>query len=497
MEGRRQLQEQRQQQEVPVRRGVGVHQYHTRNRKERTKAVSFLAGSCLLTALVSSMLIVCAVRLLAMAAASKNLQSGSLIEELTLVSLLSHRSPQPTSKNSTNLSNNRDRLFDMPANSSHQLHSPNGQLPRRPKSKIDHLFLPLRLNSSRTKIKPYHSFDVFQKGMKEMSRKFKVFVYPHSQDEPYSKVFLPVDHEPSGNYASESYFKKALNSSHFVTQNPSEADLFFLPFSISALRHDPRVGVEGIQDFVREYVQRISAEYPFWNRSNGADHFYVTCHSVGRTAMEKAVEVKVNAIQVVCSSSYYIRGYISHKDIPMPQIWPRQETLPEAHSITQRKNVAFFAGEGNSPVREKLVKTWANDSDILVHSSRISTPYSESLLTSNYCLHVKGYEVNTARIGDAMFYGCVPVIIANYYDLPFNSVLNWEQFSVLILSSDIPQLKKILNSIPHKEYVQMQKLVMKVRKHFQWHSPPLEYDAFYMVMHELWLRRHVVRYPLH
>ncbi|RVW96483.1 hypothetical protein CK203_029688 [Vitis vinifera] len=119
-----------------------------------------------------------------------------------------------------------------------------------------------------------------------------------------------IGFEPGGNYASESYFKKVLMKSHFITKDPSKADLFFLPFSIARLRHDPRVGVGD-----------------WW-----ADHFYVACHSIGRSAMEKADEVKLNAIQVVCSSSYFLSGYIAHKDASLPQIWPRQGDPPDLAS---------------------------------------------------------------------------------------------------------------------------------------------------------------------
>lgn len=174
----------------------------------------------------------------------------------------------------------------------------------------------------------YHNRDVFEKDYREMNRSFKIYVYPHRRDDPFANVLLPVDFEPGGNYASESYFKKSLMDSHFITKDPSEADLFFMPFSIARLRHDPRVGVAGIQDYVRDYVVNITRRYPYWNRTGGADHFYVACHSISRSAMEKASEVKMNAIQVVCSSSYFLQGYVTHKDASLPQVWPRQGDPP-------------------------------------------------------------------------------------------------------------------------------------------------------------------------
>lgn len=339
----------------------------------------------------------------------------------------------------------------------------------------------------------FHDRTLFERDYVEMNKSLNIYVYPHGKTDPFANVLLPVSSEPGGNYASESYFKKALFKSHFLTKDPSKADLFYLPFSIASLRHDKRVGVGGIKTYIRNYIRNISRAYPFWNRTGGADHFYVACHSVGRSAMEKAVEVKLNAIQVVCSSSYFLPGYVAHKDASIPQIWPRKGR-PPTRLPSQRGNLAFYAGAMNSRVREFLVTTWGNDTEVLVHRARLKTPYSEALLGSKFCIHAKGFEVNTARIGDALYYGCVPVVLADHYDLPYADILDWDRFSVVLSTSDIPNMKKILEGlIISGEYLRLQGNVMRVQRHFLWHNVPLDYDAFYMVMYELWLRRSHVK----
>nr|XP_043632225.1 probable glycosyltransferase At5g03795 isoform X1 [Erigeron canadensis] len=339
----------------------------------------------------------------------------------------------------------------------------------------------------------YHDKDIFMENYKQMNKSMKVYIYPHAKTDPFANVLLPASGLPGGNYASESYFKISLSVSHFVTQDPSEADLFFLPFSIASMRHDKRIGPQGIQTFIKDYITSISHEYPYWNRTGGADHFYVACHSIGRTAMEKVPQVRINAIQVVCSSSYFLQGYTAHKDASIPQIWPRPGVHPSRHP-SKREMLAFYAGAMNSRVRESLVQTWLNDKVIGVHQRRLQTPYSESLLGSKFCLHAKGFEVNTARIGDAIYYGCVPVVLADHYDLPFADILDWSSFSVVVSTEDIANLKRILKkSVASDEYLKLQKNVLKVQKHFQWHQKPVDFDTFYMVMYELWLRRSSIR----
>ncbi|KAK1272025.1 putative glycosyltransferase [Acorus gramineus] len=119
--------------------------------------------------------------------------------------------------------------------------------------------------------------------------------------------------------------------------------------------------------------------------------------------------------------------------------------------------------------------------------------YEEGFRNSRYCLHVKGYEVNTARISDALHYGCIPVIVSNHYDLPFANVLDWSKFSVIVSHGDIPLLKSILASISKELYLDMFQNLLQVRKHFRWHMIPRDYDSFHMTVYQLWLKRGVHR----
>ncbi|XVE90187.1 hypothetical protein DITRI_Ditri20bG0058300 [Diplodiscus trichospermus] len=195
----------------------------------------------------------------------------------------------------------------------------------------------------------------------------------------------------------------------------------------------------------RNYISSITHKYPYWNRTGGADHFYLACHSTGKIAFDKAFVARLNAIQLVCSSTYFPFSYLPKKDASMPQVWPRQGDTPNLLT-SQRKRVAFFAGAVNSPVRRALLKVWANDTEIFAHFGRLQKPYTEQLLDSKFCIHVKGFEVNTARVAGAfiLWLGCVPISLANHYDLPFTDILNWKSFSVVVHHIDIPVLRKIL-----------------------------------------------------
>ncbi|KAL5986973.1 hypothetical protein ACLOJK_015308 [Asimina triloba] len=349
---------------------------------------------------------------------------------------------------------------------------------------------------------PYHDWNLFSKDFAEMLRSLKIFVYPDvsNHSAPFSQIFLPHPspfHPKLGNYFSEHMFKINLLHSPFLASthdHPTQAQphFFFLPFSINAMRNHPRLHSEAsISDFVAHYTTRISREFGFWNATGGADHFYVSCHSVGRDAASKHRQLLNNAVQVTCSSSYFQRFYVAHKDVGLPQIWPRppEKILNPPHA---RDRLAFFAGRAkNSQIRQELIAMWANDTIMDVFSGSPPYPYEQGFRKSRYCLHVKGYEVNTARISDALHYGCIPVIISNHFDLPFANVLDWSQFSIVVSHADIPFLKRILLSVPTRIYINMFQNLYTVRKHFQWHMSPRGYDAFHMTAYQLWQVDHL------
>lgn len=160
-------------------------------------------------------------------------------------------------------------------------------------------------------------------------------------------------------------------------------------------------------------------------------------------------------------------------------------------SPRQRKVLAFFAGGVHGPIRPILLEHWENkDPDIQVHKYLPKgVSYIDMLRQSRYCISPSGYEVASPRMVEALYTGCVPVLIKEHYVAPFSDVLNWKSFAVIIQVEDIPNLKKILMGISTRQYLRMQRRGKQVKRHFEVNYPPKRYDVFHMILHSVWLRR--------
>ncbi|EHA8592553.1 putative glycosyltransferase [Cocos nucifera] len=160
----------------------------------------------------------------------------------------------------------------------------------------------------------YNSPEVFRRNYAEMERKFKVFIYPDGDPNTYYQTPRKL----TGKYASEGYFFQNIRESRFLTDDPDQADLFFIPISPHKMR-GKGISYENMTMIVQNYVEGLISKYPYWNRTLGVDHFLVTCHDVGVRAFEGLPFLVKNSIRVVCSPSYDV-GYIPHKDVALPQI---------------------------------------------------------------------------------------------------------------------------------------------------------------------------------
>ncbi|WCJ30312.1 Exostosin family protein [Euphorbia peplus] len=342
----------------------------------------------------------------------------------------------------------------------------------------------------------------FHQSYIEMEKRFRVWTYKEGE--------LPLFHNGPVKdiYSTEGQFIAEMESglNPFSASNPDEALVFFVPVSVVSIikfvysRQIHQTFAQKFQGIVYDYIQAVSAKYPFWNTSSGADHFLVSCHDWAPDVSVSHPQFYKQFIRVLCNANTS-EGFIPTRDVTLPEInFPsgKHNPISLTKSPANRSVLAFFCGGNHGPVRNILLKHWKEkDKDVQVYENLPENlNYTEQMSRSKYCLCPSGWEVASPRIAESIYAGCVPVIISDYYALPFSDVLEWSKFSVHIPIAEIPEIKRVLERIPMREYLKMQKRVVQIQRHFILHRPAKSYDVINMVLHSIWLRRLNVRLPL-
>jgi hypothetical protein len=122
---------------------------------------------------------------------------------------------------------------------------------------------------------------------------------------------------------------------------------------------------------------------------------------------------------------------------------------------TQNKDIfASFIGViygRNNWIREKLHDNLKNKNGYLFENSISYDAFSNVMSRSIFSLCPRGYGATSFRICEALQHESIPVYISDKPWIPFNDIINFNDYGVLIDSKDIEKIDEILKNISEEE----------------------------------------------
>ncbi|XP_008805980.2 probable arabinosyltransferase ARAD1 [Phoenix dactylifera] len=270
--------------------------------------------------------------------------------------------------------------------------------------------------------------------------------------------------------------------------DPADADLFYVPFfsSLSLIVNPIRAANAGAapeKAYSDEAMQEELMEWlegqEYWRRNRGRDHVFI-CQDPN--ALYRVIDRVRNSVLLV-SDFGRLRGDQASlvKDVILPyshRINPYKGDI----GIEGRHSLLFFMGnryrkEGGK-VRDTLFQILEREKDVVIkhgtQSRESRRTATQGMHSSKFCLHPAGDTPSACRLFDAIVSLCVPVIVSDSIELPFEDVIDYGKIAIFVDTQRAVKpgyLTKMLRKVSKDKILRYQQELKMVKRYFEYEDP--------------------------
>ncbi|KAG7975390.1 hypothetical protein I3843_06G095800 [Carya illinoinensis] len=278
------------------------------------------------------------------------------------------------------------------------------------------------------------------------------------------------------------------------------ADIFFVPF-FSSLSFNTHGHVMTDPDTEKDHQLQIDLlkflrQSKYWQRSGGRDHVIPMTHPNAFRFLREQVNA---SIQIVVDFGRHPRTMSNiSKDVVAPYVHVVDSFTDDdtTEPFESRTTLLFFRGrtyrKDEGIVRVKLAKILAGYDDVHYERSvatgeniKVS---SQGMRSSKFCLHPAGDTPSSCRLFDAIVSHCVPVIVSDQIELPFEDEIDYAQFSIFFSFEEALKPGYMVNELrkfPKERWLEMWKRLKNISHHYEFQYPPNKEDAVNMLWRQV------------
>ncbi|KAM0977685.1 hypothetical protein ACFX13_014007 [Malus domestica] len=293
-------------------------------------------------------------------------------------------------------------------------------------------------------------------------------------------------------------------------RNASEADIIFIPFfsSLSYNRfskrnpHQKKSSNKVLQDKLVKYVTAQKE----WKRSGGRDHLIVAHHP--NSLLDARMSLWPATFILSDFGRYPPNVANVEKDVIAPYKHVIKSYVNDSSTFDSRPTLLYFQGaiyrKDGGFVRQELFYLLQDEKDVHFTFGSVQkdgiNKASQGMHTSKFCLNIAGDTPSSNRLFDAIASHCVPVIISDDIELPYEDVLDYSEFCIFIRTRDALKQNFLVNltrNIGRDEWTRMWKKLQEVQKFYEFQFPSREGDAVQMIWQAVARRVPAIRMKLH
>lgn len=266
------------------------------------------------------------------------------------------------------------------------------------------------------------------------------------------------------------------------------ADILFIPFfaSLSYNKFSRKGSTDLNQELQRSLLAFLNSQ-PAW-RARAEDHVLVIHHPNSMALMRD--HFRSGIFIVADFGRYGSEG----KDIvaPYKHVIPTFESDSiSSNSFHDRPTLLFFQGaivrKQGGIIRKQLHTLLSPEPDVIFSTGATTSAGIRSatvgMRSSKFCLHLAGDTPSSNRLFDAIASHCVPLVVSDEIELPFEDVLDYSEFCLFVDSGDALRegfLLEFLRGFEEERWGRMHRRLREVANFFEWQYPSERGDAVHM-----------------
>ncbi|THU72226.1 hypothetical protein C4D60_Mb04t09850 [Musa balbisiana] len=293
-------------------------------------------------------------------------------------------------------------------------------------------------------------------------------------------------------------------------EDSREADVVFVPFfsSLSYNRHSkvkPPQTVSINKLLQQKLVQFLTAQEE-WKRSAGRDHLIMAHHP---NSMLDARSKLWPCMFVLADFGRYAPHVANvEKDVIAPYRHLIKTFVNDSSGFDERPTLLYFQGaiyrkDGGS-IRQELFYLLRDEKDVhFSFGSVVANGINEAsrgMHSAKFCLNIAGDTPSSNRLFDAIASHCVPVIISDDIELPYEDVLDYSEFCIFVRTSDAIRegfLIKLIRGVSQEDWTRMWQRLKEVEGFFEFQYPSKKDDAVQMIWQAVARKVPAIRLKVH
>lgn len=276
--------------------------------------------------------------------------------------------------------------------------------------------------------------------------------------------------------------------------NSSEADVIFVPFfsSLCYNRNSKlKVNQKRSNDLLlQQKLVEFLVVQEEWKRSGGLNHIVMAHHP----------NSLIDARMKLWPATYILSDFGRYppnvanvdKDVIAPYKHIVRTFENDSSGFDSRPTLMYFQGaiyrKDGGLARQELFYLLKDERDVHFSFGSVQRggvhKATEGMRSSKFCLNIAGDTPSSNRLFDAIASHCVPIIISDDIELPYEDVIDYSEFCVFVPTSDALKEKFLVNlirGIGREEWTRMWQKLKEVEKIFEYQYPSQGGDAVQMI----------------